>query len=350
MSTQGASEWVGREILAPIMASSGITKGITGVSNIVGGSNVIKDAPAITRAIVKAVPFLSSSAVATEAQRMSSTGEPATPTDLATGVIIDGVFNALSKVAAKFAPQIFRTGLNPEGNEAKKMLANATDAVNDHYAGTMGMIKKQAENTLAEQGPILEQAVAKDLGKVAKDELTDGLGDVLDKEARGLNSAGRRAVERMWNEFDRIHSDTLSKTDVLQIKRDMAEQLKSVWEKGADPTMPVKKKVWLAIWKSADYILNKISPVVSDANRKMTVAYSLLGPAEKALKLPAFTFSSFKDLLHMIPGETAFFTGAAQAVSEVGKGLTTTSAKIGARAIKNKESNPLPENPEKKER
>lgn len=335
-SSAPAVEWVSRELVGPYLTTAGI------ITKLIGAIPAVKPGTNLIKTIVQKIgnfPFLANSLLTSEIHSMGSKARPSTPIELGLGVVFDIGLNAITEVAKKVAPQIFRVGVNPSHSRkdtAEEITQNATDAVNEKYWGTSWGMKKQAKDTIEESGDQLLELLKNTNKRVDPSRLFQDLyNDVLDALKAGKTSEAEtmKKVIRQIKEF--FPSDkALKYQDVLKAKRFFASELQKVFEAGAeaDPALPALKKVWLTIWKNSDDLLNSVSPEVGALNRKMTVAYSILNPLEARLKKPFIDFSNLLTIFKELPGFPLGTSSMARGVKAFGDIAATQGAKIGARA------------------
>lgn len=318
------AKWVSKELLAPYMATAGASKFLIGEAEKIGG---------LKQMVSK--PFLANSILTTEAQKVGSTGEMATPTELGIGAVIDLALGSIGMTLRKMAPELFRAGVNPKHTAKDSyddVIKNATDAVENNYWGTAKGIRMQALENIKNSGEQLENLFKQfPDAKVNKKELTNGLLNIYRKILKGGDTAKANSVIKIGHEILNQMPQNMNYTQVLEVKREFAELLEKVFEKGAEANknLPALKEVWLTVWKNADDVLGGVSPEVAKLNKDMTLAYSLFNPLDAQLRTGLNL--NFNSILKNIPFETIATTGTSSLLNKLGKLMPAQITKIGAR-------------------
>lgn len=367
--TASSSEWVGREILGPVLTMSAVTKAMPALE-------VAKDAPKALRMAMGTAKFVGKSVAESEIQRAGSTGAPATMQDLGVGLVLDAALGVASATLKKLGGGIFRhVAVNPDDVASEGMIKKAQQAVQERYVGTARMMKNQAIETIQKAGKELDdlfsdQSLVKASNVLDVAEQAEKLGQR--KTVTGLLKAAKGGSElyvdttraqfvkkalEIADAADNIGDTSVSNSirnvtkkfvaagenapvsakEALQLKRQLSKHLSSFFDSPTAlvDTQAAKKQAFFGLWSEIDNALNRISPKVAELNSKMTLAYSLIDPLEKSLQKPIFSGGNILSLFNipkLIP--TKFLgSSAAQIPFTAGQITGSESTKMGLRGV-----------------
>lgn len=296
-------------------------------------------------------PFLSemtgvaaASPILTAGNTATNTGKLPTIQDIGNGMATDLLTGAAGYGLKKLGGALFRTSVNPDLDNPKKIQPAAEFASENGVVGGRNKIIAKTEKELSIRGEELSNIVNKDKSIFNRGELVnDVYQKASDLENLGLSDDADQ-LTKIADNFRKSGKETLTAGEMLDLKRTIRDKILSPVKKAAkagisviDAASSAKQEVYADILSKTDDALNAISPRVKILNTEMNYLYGVKDAAVNGLKRP-FSVNVLNPI-QMAQNMPSVVTRAANTVSQLGKSISSPVAKsvIKNEVLRNRE-------------